>query len=163
MVGASQSWTITVKLRLLVLPQASVATQVTALVPIGKLVPGGGLQTTNRPEEPPAGGTSSTPLGPPRASKNWISNKCKPAVKTISAERAVGPGWPPLSTTSVPSMSRRDPLSEFKMKLYVELLATFNVPKMSAPKSANPNGCHASALSVAKETFVAAKEPTKSE
>ena len=39
--------TVTVKLQLVLLPQASLAVQVTTVVPIGKVLPLGGLQVTD--------------------------------------------------------------------------------------------------------------------
>jgi len=48
-IGGSASLTVTVKLQLLVLPAASVAVQVTGVVPVVKLVPVGGLQVTVTP------------------------------------------------------------------------------------------------------------------
>ena len=47
--GGSVSLTITVKLQLLVLPAASVAVQVTGVVPVLKLEPVGGVQVTVTP------------------------------------------------------------------------------------------------------------------
>ncbi len=43
------SLTVTVKLQVDVLPEASVAVQVTVVVPLGKVVPEGGLQVTVAP------------------------------------------------------------------------------------------------------------------
>ena len=47
--GGSVSLTVTVKLQVLVLPAASVAVQVTGVVPVPKLEPVGGLQLTVTP------------------------------------------------------------------------------------------------------------------
>jgi len=48
-IGGSVSLTVTVKLQVLVLPAASVAVQVTGVVPVPKLEPVGGLQLTVTP------------------------------------------------------------------------------------------------------------------
>ena len=47
--GGSVSLTLTVKVQLLVLPAASVAVQVTGVMPVPKLEPAGGLQLTVTP------------------------------------------------------------------------------------------------------------------
>jgi len=47
--GGSVSLTVTVKLQVLVLPAASVAVQVTGVVPVPKLEPVGGLQLAVTP------------------------------------------------------------------------------------------------------------------
>ena len=49
--GGSVSLTVTVKLQLLVLPAASVAVQLTGVVPMPKLEPVGGLQLTATPAQ----------------------------------------------------------------------------------------------------------------
>jgi hypothetical protein len=46
MFGASVSLIVTVKLQLFVLPEPSVATQFTVVVPIGNVEPDGGIETT---------------------------------------------------------------------------------------------------------------------
>jgi hypothetical protein len=48
-----QGLTVTVKLHVWLLPQASLAVQVTVLVPGGKVLPLGGLQVTFTGEQPP--------------------------------------------------------------------------------------------------------------
>jgi hypothetical protein len=47
--GFSVSLTVTVKVQVAVLPELSVAVQVTVVVPLGKVEPEGGLQTTVTP------------------------------------------------------------------------------------------------------------------
>ena len=47
--GASVSFTVTVKVELAVLPAASVAVQVTVVVPTGKTLPEAGTQMTDTP------------------------------------------------------------------------------------------------------------------
>ena len=49
MVGFSVSVTVTVKLQLAVLPEASVAVQLTVVVPTGKVEPDAGVQDTVTP------------------------------------------------------------------------------------------------------------------
>ena len=49
MVGFSVSLTVTVKLQVAVFPEASVAVQVTVVVPLGNSEPEGGLQATVAP------------------------------------------------------------------------------------------------------------------
>jgi hypothetical protein len=49
MVGFSVSLTVTVKLQVAVLPDESVAVQVTVVVPLGKLEPEGGVQLVVTP------------------------------------------------------------------------------------------------------------------
>ena len=50
-VGNSVSITVTVKLQVAVLPDVSVARQLTVVVPLGKIEPGDGLQTEETPEQ----------------------------------------------------------------------------------------------------------------
>jgi hypothetical protein len=47
MLGASESFTVTVKLQVAVRPGLSVAVQFTIVVPFGKVEPDGGLQTSD--------------------------------------------------------------------------------------------------------------------
>ena len=51
MVGGCVSVTVTVKLQLAVLPEVSVAVQVTVVVPLEKVDPEGGLQLVVTPEQ----------------------------------------------------------------------------------------------------------------
>ena len=51
--GQAAGATVTLKLQLVEWPQASVAVQVTGVVPTGKVVPLGGLQTILTGEQPP--------------------------------------------------------------------------------------------------------------
>ena len=50
---ASRGYTVTVKLQLLLLPQVSLAVAVTVVVPMGKVLPLGGLATTVGGVQPP--------------------------------------------------------------------------------------------------------------
>jgi hypothetical protein len=53
MSGHEVRFTVTEKLQVVLLVQASVAVQVTLVVPSGKVLPLGGLQTTFTGEQPP--------------------------------------------------------------------------------------------------------------
>jgi hypothetical protein len=62
MVGGSRSLTVTVKLQLAVLPEASVAVQTTVFVPVGKTLPLVGAQVTVTPGQLSVAAASNTTI-----------------------------------------------------------------------------------------------------
>src|SRR5207247_869500 len=69
------------------------------------------------------------------------SSACCPAVRKTLFDTGCWPCRPLLSTARLPSINKRLPSSELKVKGYVPSAATMILPVIWAPKSWRPKGC----------------------